>query len=485
MISGPDIAGQSPRPSFLILGGGFSGVATATHLALQASEPIRITLLEPAEQLGRGLAYGSVNEHWLLNVPAGRLSIDPAKPGDFHHWAVENGRESSPDAFLPRAWFGAYTQTRLEEAVRSRGSLVEFVRVRDAAEHLDIDANGVRVSTRNRATLHGEHAVLALGNGPTRVPKALQGIVDDERVLRSPFLEQGLARLATRSERIVLVGTGLTMFDAVVGLERLGYRGQLIAVSRRGQLARPHGPKNEAAHAEWAAGLGGLSLTELIDRVRVRAAGGDWRGVIDSLRPHTSNLWGALSARDRARFLARVAVYWDVHRHRAPSPVHAEVASIQQSGRLRVFAGTVDSARRVGDRIVVRLHQRNAGETTVYADGVVLCTGPDPDPCRWGSPLIDGLLADGLVTADTLGLGLRSDADGHLIGSGDHANYRLSTLGPLRHGELWESTAVPEIARQAAALGARLIGGDIGINQTAPSPAPHAPTAPHHRSAAS
>ncbi len=477
-----DAAGRGGQRSFVVIGGGFSGAAAATHLALRATGPARITLIEPAERVARGAAYGIRNEQWLLNVPAGRLSIDPARPGDLHQWALETGRVSAPDAFLPRAWFGEYAEARLEQAVASRDGLVELVRVRDRAERLTVDTDGVRVKTGDGRSIAGEHAVLALGNGPIRVPRAFAGLGEDERVLRSPWDEAGLARLASDARRILLVGTGLTMFDTAIGLERLGFRGELVTVSRRGLLARSHGPKNEAAHAEWAAGLRGLGLRRLIRELRSRAEGGDWRGVVDSLRPHTSALWAGLSARDRARFLSRAAVYWDVHRHRAPPQVHAEVASMLAVGRMRMVTGAVDSAHRAGDRIAVRLRPRHAGEMTVYADGVVLCTGPDPDPLRWGSALVDALFADGLVAPDPLGLGLRSDADGRLIGADGEASDRLSTIGPLRRGDLWESTAVPEISPQAAALAARLLGSDAGVSRTDPAPASPAPAGAGHHS---
>lgn len=468
-------AGKGGPRSFLIIGGGFSGAATAAHLALRATGPTRITLIESGERVARGVAYGIRNEHWLLNVPAGRLSIDPARPGDLHQWALETGRVSAPDAFLPRAWFGEYAEARLEQAVASRGGLVELVRVRDRVEGLTIDSAGLRVKTGDGRSITGEHAVLALGNGPIRVPRAFVGLGDDERVLRSPWDEAGLAALASTARRILLVGTGLTMFDTAIGLERLGFRGDLVTVSRRGLLARPHGPKDDAAHARWASGLRGLDLRRLVRAVRQRAEQGDWRGVVDSLRPHTAALWAGLSERDRARFLSRAAVYWDVHRHRAPSQVHAEVAALLATGRMRLVTGAVDSAHRAGERIAVRLRPRHAGETTVYADGVVLCTGPDPDPRRWGSALVDGLLADGLAVTDPLGLGLRSDAAGRLIGADGAPSDRLSTIGPLRRGDLWESTAVPEISAQAAALGAALLGSDAGINRTGPAPMSPAP----------
>lgn len=487
MITGPDLGGARVVRSFAVIGGGFSGAAVATHLALRATQPTRITLIEPGEHLGRGLAYGSGGERWLLNVPAGRLSIDPARPGDFHAWAVESGLASSPDAFLPRSWFGRYAAERLDQAVRSNGH-VELTRVRDHATGLVVHDRGVRLTTLHRATIEADRAVLALGNGPTRVPEALRGLAGDDRLLRSPWDLGALERLAGASRRIVLVGTGLTMFDAAVALRGLGFEGDLVAISRRGRLACAHGPKNEAAHADWAHGLRGLGLTELLGRVRARAEGGDWRGVIDSIRPHTAGIWGGLSERDRARFLSRLAVYWDVHRHRAPAAVHAEVEAMRASGALRIVRGHIGSAGPVGDSLGIRVLGANAGETTVFTDGVVLCTGPDPDPRRWGSALVDSLLAGGVVAPDALGLGLRTDVHGWLLDRDGRASDRLATLGPLRRGDLWESTAVPEISAQAAALAGPLVGeaprGAERVSRTAPPPALRDPAGRDHRSAA-
>jgi uncharacterized NAD(P)/FAD-binding protein YdhS len=71
---------------------------------------------------------------------------------------------------------------------------------------------------------------------------------------------------------------------------------------------------------------------------------------------------------------------------------------------------------------------------------------------RSGNPLLDALLADGAASHDPLALGLRTSADGALIDSDGHADGRLHTLGALRRGELWETTAVEEIRAQAERL---------------------------------
>ena len=157
---------------------------------------------------------------------------------------------------------------------------------------------------------------------------------------------------------------------------------------------------------------------------------------------------------DRERFLSRVAVYWDVHRHRCPPEVDREIVSMINTGDLRHIRGHITAATPHADAIRLRV-----GGTSLEAEGVVLCTGPDPDPRCWGSSLMEGMFADGLASADPLGLGLRTDDRGFLLGADGAPSPTLSTLGPLRRGELWESTAVPEISAQARDTASAILSG--------------------------
>src|SRR5690606_25630023 len=138
-------------------------------------------------------------------------------------------------------------------------------------------------------------------------PPVLVAWRDDPRVLSSPWDTPRMDEVARGTGRVLLVGTGLTMCDAAVSLARGGFQGQIIALSRRGLLARTHGPKDEAPHAQWAASLRGESAHALLRQVRPRCEGGDWRGVIDSMRPHTTRLWQELGHDERSRFMHRLA----------------------------------------------------------------------------------------------------------------------------------------------------------------------------------
>lgn len=437
-----------------VIGAGFSGAATVYHLAKQARRRTRVHLIDPAQRVGRGLAYGCSHEHLLLNVPAGRLSVDPAKPGDFHEWCLSTGLPSNPGAFHPRAWFGEYVESRMSDALEAASGTVTLDRVRDQAISLKADAEAVTITTRHGTCVRADHAVLALGHGPTKIPAPIRPWAEDDRVVRSSFDPGIMKRVAQSGRRILLIGSGLTMFDAALTLAREGFSGQMTAISRRGRQPMSHGPKDESAHADWASQLRGTEgILPIMRAVRERCGAGDVRGAIDSIRPHTQRLWSELSWRDRERFLTHAAVHWDSARHRCAPEIAASISVLIARGSL-----TVSKARlqKIDERRgVMRAHlslPTDLRERSLNVDAIVLCSGPDLDPRRWRSPLVDTLLRDGLVSVDPLGLGLSTDSVGRILPRDVPAEGLLSTLGPLRKGQLWESTAVPEISVQAAGL---------------------------------
>jgi hypothetical protein len=154
-------------------------------------------------------------------------------------------------------------------------------------------------------------------------------------------------------------------------------------------------------------------------------------------------VWKRLSAGDKQEFLRNDARTWDAHRHRM-APITAErLAVVRESGRLCQHTGEVVSAEDTGDAVRVLL---SAG-TVMTVGAVVNCTGPVGDATA--DPLLRELLACGLARAGEIGLGLATADDGRILGStGRRAP--LWTLGALRRGSLWESTAMPEIRSQAA-----------------------------------
>ncbi|HZW09361.1 MAG TPA: FAD/NAD(P)-binding protein [Phycisphaerales bacterium] len=455
-------AGAPRCPTVAVVGAGFSGAAVALHLASCSRSPLNIVLIDPAERVGRGLAYRVRAEHLLLNVPAARLTCRPERPGGFALWCRASGRDVADGDFLPRAWFGEYVESELAAALERAHEGVELHRVRDSVAGIAGAPGGrLDVLTRCGGLVTADHVVLATGHGPARCPAALRPCLTDARVLACPWDGRRLRELAASARRLLVVGTGLTMCDTAITLERIGFAGELIAVSRHGLLPRVHGPSKPADHAAWAASLAGRPLGELLRELRTRAAGPGWRGVIDSLRPHTAAVWRSLGAQDRERFVGRLASLWDVHRHRCPPETGAAIDLLREKGRLQVIAASITGARARRGAIETALRCAPDGSTLkLGVDGIVLCTGPAPDPREWGSPLMDALIRRGLVVAEPLGI--RTDDEGFAIGADGAATGRLSTLGSLRRGALWESTAVPELGAQAARL-ADVLASRLGV----------------------
>lgn len=446
-------------PTVVVIGGGFSGAAVAAHLAEQATSPIRVVMFEPARRLGRGVAYSAVGDHLLLNVPAAKLSMFPDRPEDFLRWARARGREAAPGAFLPRSLFGEYTQSSLAAALQRAADRVIFERRTESAAACWMDDSGSPcVRGASGEVVVADQVVLAFGHGAPRAPSSLRAVAESRRFVRDPWAPGWAAKVARGARRALFVGSGLTMLDAAVSLDCAGFEGDMVAVSRRGLVPAVHAPSDALAHAEWAAGLCPTGLVQLSRAVRERASQGDWRSVVDSLRPHTARLWRSLSGADQRRALDRLGAYWDVHRHRCPPETAARIGALRASGRLEVCAGSVASAKERNGRIEVGLRQRGVGPIDRERfDAVVLCTGPEADLRRHGAPLTDCLIESGAACAHPLGVGLRTSEDGWAIGRDGGVSGWLSAIGPLRRGDLWESTAVPEISRQAAALGAAIV----------------------------
>jgi uncharacterized NAD(P)/FAD-binding protein YdhS len=153
----------------------------------------------------------------------------------------------------------------------------------------------------------------------------------------------------------------------------------------------------------------------------------------------------------------RLARFWDVHRHRLAPEVAAAVERLRESGRLTFARGRIRSVAATANGVEVTVQERgDGGARTLRVASVVNCTGPTGDVRAGGSRLLETLCSSGTVRPHPLALGLDTRSDGAVRDARGRAAETLFALGPLRRGELWESTAVPEIRAQAHALAQHL-----------------------------
>ena len=85
-------------------------------------------------------------------------------------------------------------------------------------------------------------------------------------------------------------------------------------------------------------------------------------------------------------------------------------------------------------------------------DHVVNCTGPCTNLHTTEDALVQQLLADGMIRADALGLGLDVSDTCAVVDAKGVPSERIFYIGPWLRAKYWEATAVPDLRRFARQL---------------------------------
>ncbi len=448
-----------------VIGAGFSGTLLSLHLLRRCPPGTRVRLIERNRQFGRGQAYATGNPSHLLNVPAGRMSAFRDRPHDFLDWLQkqpvrEGGGPVEAGHFIPRREFGAYVRYLLNEELKrpDLGETLELV----GGDVLGIGQAGRRLSLQldRERTVEADSAVLAVGNVPPEPPKVRDGGFYDGPLYRpDPWAADALSDLDPQAP-VLLIGTGLTMVDVAVSLLDQGHRGPIHALSRRGLLPLRHVAGVAQPPGEpraLPASVGGLTRLLRHEAARAMRAGGDWRPVIDGVRPFTTDVWQAMPLADRARFLRHMRPWWDIHRHRMPGPTAHRINDACERAQLTVRAGRIQGyvPDMQGVRVVYRPRFQDA-PASIRAARVVNCSGPGTDYDRIAHPLVRSMLRQGMVRPDPLRLGLDVTGNCALLDGEGAVSRRLFAVGPVTKGAFWEMTAVPDIRRQCEFLAGHL-----------------------------
>jgi len=417
-----------------IVGGGASGTILAAQLARRGVEA---ALIDGSGRAGKGVAYSTTEPAHLLNVRAEGMSAWAGRPDHFaKRFEAEGG---DPRGFAQRRLFGRYLGEILDQAVASGcTNLVHASAI--GAERID---GHWTVALDDDSAIEANAVVLAIGNEEPERLRAFAAAGD--RFIANPWGAEARAavrELAESGGDALLVGTGLTMVDLVLSLDSAGHRGRIVALSRRGLIPRSHADF-EAAPVQ-ADEMPHGQLGAVARWLRRRSAQCGWRAAIDSLRPHSHQLWQSLSLEEQRRFLRHARPWWDVHRHRIAPEVAATVHRLIGEGRLQIIAGRIVAAEETASGIDVTLRPRGANASQLMRFAYAFnCTGPLQSIERTRDPLLCSLLDTGQAEPDDLGIGLRVDDK-------SRAGERLWALGPLTKGRYWEIIAVPDIREQAA-----------------------------------
>jgi uncharacterized NAD(P)/FAD-binding protein YdhS len=237
-----------------------------------------------------------------------------------------------PYCFVPRHVYGDYIASLIQQLLSDPNVKPRLTIIQGECVQACESASDVTTILAHGPRFVGDVAILATGHD---MPTPTFPCYDDPWVSPSAT---GIDRQAT----VLIFGTGLTMVDYVLALLRDGQEAPIIAMSRRGLLSRAH-RRVEALRIEEADVSFGVPASQLLRWFRQRLDphvenGGDWRSVVDALRPFTQRLWRELPLASKRGFLEHARAWWDIHRHRMAPEVETRVSNAIAVGKLVLLA---------------------------------------------------------------------------------------------------------------------------------------------------
>lgn len=453
--------------NIVIIGGGFCGIMTAVNLLSKAKIPLSITLFNVGYPEGRGIAYKTYTDKHVLNVTCQNMSAFSDQPDHFLNWCKKNYESSEANdelagKFLPRNLYGKYLDHVFQNALENKSPQVNFKIIREEVIDIEKNENSYVITDNAGNKVTADKVVLATGNHPpSHPPLSKTDFQKSKRYFANPWQEDSIRNINS-SEAILIVGTGLTMVDVVLGLDEQKFSGKIIALSPNGFNILSHKKHHPQRYI-----LDELSppfdLTKLfklfykhVREAHLRGESGET--VVDAVRSQTQVIWQQLTLEDKKRFMAHLRHLWGVARHRLPGEIHQQIQSMITTKSLQVMAGRISDITEEKDHMEVKIALRGGDQTeTIKVQRIINCTGPLTDISKFKSHLFSNLIRKKYIRPDEMKLGIDATAEGHIIDEFGNKSDSMFTLGSLLKGKLWESTAVPELRKQAEILSELLL----------------------------
>lgn len=455
-------------PRIAVVGGGAAGAAVTGECVRRGAAGLELVWITGGNAPGRGVAYATDDGLHLLNVRAANMGLFADSIDGLVHYLESRRLPYRPGDFVPRALFGDYVEDTLSQLFADRHSGVS-VDVRDGeAVAVVADGAGYTVHVSDGTSVRVDGVVLAVGAlPPVPIAEVHEEAIASGRYLPDPWR---LREVQEAPRQVVVLGSGLTAVDVILSVAARWPETAILALSRHGRLPAAHAER-PAAPVEHQTQLLESLRDEPSIRQRLRllreAIGehpGDWRAIVDGLRPASVELWRSLDLAGRRRFLRHARWAWEAARHRMPPQTAAAIGKLRSGGRLEIVAGRV---RRIdgSDPLTLTWRRREDGAIrTSAADLAIQATGLQTAVRRTPHRLLRQMLAAGLVRVDPQGLGVEADVNGRVLRSDGAFAPGLRVIGTLLRGALWECTALPEI-RMLAARFARELPAELACGR--------------------
>ena len=459
-----------------IIGGGAAGASVFGELLRRDGARVHWITGDRAVA-GRGVAYASACERHLLNVRADAMGLFAGSEGDFLAFALHQRDGVGAADFLPRGVFGDFVEAQVRacgDRAMQQGRRFQ-IHADDAIQLEPLCDGGYAVRLARGTLMKADAVVLAMGSlSPRPLKTVARAALQSGAYILDPWSHEGHDEAP---RRVLVIGTGLTAVDTLLSAAERWPHAELVAVSRHGQFpfehtAAPLPPyRHQAALNAALLGCSGpLAMLRQLRQAAAASPAGDWRVLIDGMRPINARLWRRLSVRQRRQFLRHLRWVWEAARHRVAPPSAEAIRQLRAEGRLRVHAARVLKVDGAGPLQVELRHRANQRLDSVLADRVIQATGLDTAVAYTEHALLSRLLRDGLAIPDPLQMGVAAHPDGQLLNARGEPQVGLYAIGALLRGNLWECSAMAEIRLAAQQLARRLAAGDGADAPATPRP---------------
>ncbi len=454
-----------------IIGVGFSGTMLAVHLIHKSKEAFKICLIDKSDSLNLGVAYKPNSKSQILNVIASKMSAFPDKPDHFLDWTMRGNEFKEKDknlianSFLSRQLYGEYLKEVWAEAAEiAKHKNISVELIDGHVVDLEINHQTITLTLDSEKKIAVGKCVIASGNHePGNLKIKNPSFYSSKKYFRNPWLPEVIS-LPDSGEPILIIGSGLTMVDTVLGLTEQGFKGEIYSISPNGLDILPHrhiGQKYSGLTDELPETISLYDMVKLVHKhiKLVSEYGFSAEPVIDSIRPCTARIWRNFSKSEKALFVSRLKHLWNVGRHRIPLHIFSKIQQLKEDGKLHCISGKIINFIETEKCCKVEyLDNRDDCIKTIEASRIINCTGPETDLMNVENSFLKNCLLNGIVSQDKLKLGIRTNIETFEVkNSKNETQNNLFTIGSNLRGEFWESIAVNELRSQAERLAEKLI----------------------------
>jgi uncharacterized NAD(P)/FAD-binding protein YdhS len=428
-----------------IIGFGFCGRLAFFHLAKNSPKKTKIIIFEKDGPEALGPAFSGFSPHYILNVPAIKMSAFSDDKKNFCEFLKKNyaeiWQETGEGGFAPRQIYGQYLREITDKAFAEadkNGIEVVFVKA-EVSEIFTQKDEQFLIKTKNNKRFEASQILLATSFKQSDLPYNF----DSKNVIRKLWDKNSQTFHSKKfyDKKICLIGSGLTAVDVITGLKKNNFRGKIFVISRHGNFPKKHFSESQKIPnfiSAKDAKKGVLFLCLKIRNFLKENQQFDLRHVVDSIRSITVLLWQNFDEKNKKLF-RRLIPYWNIFRHRAPSTSIEMIEKMIAENQVEIRKKGMKKIAEKNGKILLQ-----NGDEKIECDYLLNCLGFEFRAKKY--PLLAQMIEANLLQPD------------FFLVKSNHAKIHL--LGGLNIGRDFECTAVPDLRASVEAVVASIGGGE-------------------------